>query len=69
MASTGTVKWYNSQKRFGFIVPDEGGKDIFVHATALEEVGIHTLDEGQRVQYDLADNRGRMTAVNIKFVD
>ena len=67
--ATGTVKWYNTEKRFGFIVPDEGGKDIFVHVSAVEAAGLHTLKEGQRIQFDLEDNRGRTTAGNLKLLD
>ena len=50
--TNGTVKFYNSQKGFGFIQPDDGGKDVFVHATALERAGISTLQEGQKVKFD-----------------
>ncbi|MCH9765362.1 MAG: cold-shock protein [Alphaproteobacteria bacterium] len=62
---TGTVKFYNSQKGFGFIAPDNGGKDVFVHATALERAGMHTLSEGQKVSFDTAeDARSGKIAVN-----
>jgi len=54
----GTVKWYNATKGFGFIGPDQGGKDIFVHASALERAGIMGLAEGQRVAVDVADGKG-----------
>lgn len=65
--SSGTVKWFNSKKGFGFIVPDEGGQDVFVHISAVEKSGLTTLNEGQKVSYDLApDRQGRMTAVNLK---
>jgi CspA family cold shock protein len=50
--NTGTVKFYNSQKGFGFIQPDDGGRDVFVHATALERAGIHSLREGQKVSFE-----------------
>jgi cold shock protein len=50
--TTGTVKFYNGQKGFGFIQPDDGGKDVFVHATALERAGLRGLDEGQKVSFD-----------------
>ena len=61
---TGTVKFYNAQKGFGFIQPDEGGKDVFVHATALERAGISGLNEGQKVTFDTAqDRRTGKTAV------
>lgn len=64
--ATGVVKWYNPAKRFGFIKPDNGGNDVFVHVTALEAAGLQVLDEGQRVEYDLAENKGKMSAVNLK---
>ena len=60
----GTVKFYNVQKGFGFIEPDDGGKDVFVHATALERAGINTLVEGQKVSFDTEqDSRSGKTAV------
>ena len=55
--NTGTVKFYNSQKGFGFIAPDDGGKDVFVHATALERAGISGLNEGQKVSFDTQEDR------------
>ena len=61
---TGTVKFYNEQKGFGFIAPDSGGKDVFVHATALERAGMHSLSEGQKVSFDTEeDHRSGKTAV------
>lgn len=66
--ATGTVKWYNPAKRFGFIKPDDNSSDVFVHVSALEAAGISMLDEGQRVQYDMAENKGKMSAVNLKIV-
>jgi CspA family cold shock protein len=54
---TGTVKFYNTQKGFGFIQPDDGGKDVFVHATALERAGMRTLNEGQKVSFDTQEDR------------
>ena len=64
----GTVKWFNSQKGFGFIQPDDGGKDIFVHISAVERAGMHTLDEGQKVSFDIvADRRsGKSAAENLR---
>jgi cold shock protein len=66
--ATGTVKWYNDQKGYGFIQPDNGGKDVFVHATALERAGMRGLAEGQKVSYDVeADRRsGKESAANLK---
>ncbi|MHA7872008.1 MAG: cold-shock protein, partial [Hyphococcus sp.] len=60
--ATGTVKWYNPQKGFGFIAPDDGGKDVFVHATALEAAGIRGLNDGQAVSYELQEERGKTSA-------
>lgn len=66
--ATGTVKWYNDQKGYGFIQPDAGGKDVFVHVTALERAGMRGLAEGQKVSYDIeADKRtGKESATNLK---
>ena len=62
--SKGTVKWFNNQKGFGFIQPDDGGKDVFVHATALERAGLSGLNEGQKVSFDVEqDRRTGKTAV------
>jgi len=65
---TGTVKFYNTQKGFGFIQPDNGGKDVFVHATALERAGMHGLSEGQKVSFDTEEDRrsGKIAVANIK---
>jgi CspA family cold shock protein len=68
MASQGTVKFYNSQKGFGFIQPDAGGPDVFVHATALEAAGIYTLNEGQKVEFEVVSDRGKSKAANLKTV-
>lgn len=65
--ATGKVKWYNSQKGYGFIAPDEGGKDVFVHATALETAGIRSLDDGQPVSYELQEQRGKISAAELKL--
>lgn len=62
----GKVKWFNTTKGFGFIQPEEGGNDVFVHITALNRAGIKTLNEGQKVSYDLQSNRGKVSAINIK---
>lgn len=66
--ATGTVKWFNNDKGYGFIVPDEGGKDVFVHISAVEAAGLKTLNEGQKVSYDLQENRGKEAATNLKTV-
>ena len=64
----GTVKFYNHQKGFGFIQPDDGSKDVFVHATALERAGMQGLDEGQKVSFDTAEDRrsGKIAVDNIR---
>jgi CspA family cold shock protein len=62
----GTVKWFNSTKGFGFIQPQEGGKDVFVHISAVERAGLNGLNEGQKVTYEIATERGRSAAVNLK---
>ena len=68
--TTGTVKFFNENKGYGFIAPDGGGNDAFVHITAVERAGMRSLRENQRVSYDLQqDNRGKMSAVNIKAAD
>lgn len=65
----GTVKFFNSTKGFGFIAPEDGSKDAFVHVTALEQAGIGTLVEGQKVSYDLESGRdGKSSAVNLQLV-
>jgi CspA family cold shock protein len=66
--ATGIVKWFNPAKRFGFIKPDDGGQDIFVHISALEEAGLSMLDENQKIQYELAESKGKMSAVNLKLI-
>jgi CspA family cold shock protein len=64
----GTVKWYNASKGFGFIAPDQGGKDIFVHASALERAGVMALAEGQRVAVDVAQGQKGPEAVGLRLV-
>ena len=65
----GTVKWFNTQKGYGFIAPDEGGKDVFVHASAVEKSGLTGLSDDQKVEYELAEGRdGRQMADNLKAV-
>ena len=60
--AVGTVKWFNAQKGYGFIQPQGGGKDVFVHISALERAGLRTLNEGQTVEFELVTNRGRTSA-------
>ena len=65
---TGTVKWFNATKGFGFIQPEGGSKDVFVHISAVERAGIGTLNEGQRVSFDIVTERGKQSAGNLKAV-
>ena len=62
----GTVKWFNAQKGFGFIQPSNGGKDVFVHISAVERAGLGTLNEGQSISYDVVNERGKDAAANLK---
>lgn len=62
----GTVKWFNSQKGFGFIQPDDGGSDVFVHMSAVEAAGLRMLNEGDKVTFDIATERGKAAAANLK---
>jgi CspA family cold shock protein len=64
--ATGTVKWFNPTKGYGFIQPQGGGKDVFVHISAVERAGLTTLNEGQNVQYEIESNRGMESAINLK---
>jgi len=67
--SVGTVKWFNSQKGYGFILPDDGSKDVFVHISAVERAGLHSLNEGQKVSFDLeTGQQGKMSATNLRAV-
>lgn len=65
----GTVKWFNPNKGYGFIQPQDGSSDVFVHISALERAGITFLDEGANVNYELATNKGKTSAVNLKVVE
>ena len=63
----GTVKWFNAQKGFGFIQPEDGGKDVFVHITAVQAAGLHDLAENQRVTYEVVTERGKQAAANLRL--
>ena len=64
----GKVKFFNSQKGFGFIQPNDGGPDVFVHVSAVERAGMHTLNEGQELTYDVVSERGKLAASNLQAV-
>ena len=68
--STGTIKWFNSQKGYGFIQPDDGGKDVFVHISAVERAGLYDLREGQKISYELVEDRrsGKLAADRLAVV-
>jgi CspA family cold shock protein len=66
--ASGTVKWFNSSKGFGFISPTGGGSDVFVHITAVQAAGLQGLNDGQQVSFDLTEERGKTSAVNLKAV-
>jgi len=66
--NTGKVKWFNANKGFGFIAPKNGGSDVFVHISALERAGIRDLSEGQDVEFELEDNRGKISAVQLRLL-
>ena len=66
--ANGIVKWFNPTKGFGFIEPEQGGKDVFVHISALERAGLKTLNEGARVSYDVVNEKGKDSAANLKLL-
>ena len=67
--ATGTVKWFNAAKGFGFIQPEDGSKDVFLHVSAVERAGLHNPDEGQKVEYELESGRdGRSSAGNLSYL-
>ena len=65
MANQGTVKWFNTTKGYGFIQPEDGGADVFVHISAVEQAGWKSLDEGQKVGFEVQENRGKKAAANL----
>ncbi len=64
----GTVKWFNATKGFGFIEPQDGGQDVFVHISAVEAAGLNTLNDGDKVSFDTEDNRGKQAAIKISVI-
>jgi len=67
--SNGKIKWFNPTKGYGFIENDAGGKDVFLHVSALEQAGIDTLTEGEAISFEIADNRGKENAINITKIN
>ena len=67
--TTGKIKWFNPAKGYGFIENGTGGKDVFLHVSALEKANIDTLKEGEEIEFEIGDNKGRENAINIKKVD
>jgi CspA family cold shock protein len=65
--ASGTVKWFDPTKGYGFIKPSDGGRDVFVHVTAVREAGLQSLDEGQAIQYELKSERGKTAAANLEL--
>ncbi len=67
--ANGTVKWFSTTRGYGFIAPEDGSKDVFIHISALERAGLHHLNEGQKVSYELVTNKGKTSAANIQLLD
>ena len=67
--ATGLVKWFNTTKGYGFITPDNGGSDVFVHISAVEKAGLSSLNDGQKVVFELATNKGKQAAANLSLAD
>ena len=67
--ATGTVKWFNPTKGYGFITPDDGGKDIFIHISELQKIGLDKLEENQKVGFEIQDNRGREAAGELNLLE
>ena len=68
MKTTGTVKWFNSTKGYGFIAPDNGSKDVFIHRSVVEAVGLETLDDNQKIEFEVTSSQGKESAANIKLI-
>lgn len=68
MKQTGTVKWYNSEKGYGFVTPNNSKKDIFIHRSALEAARLNTLDENQKIEFDIEEKQGKTSVINISKI-
>ena len=68
MKTTGTVKWYNSTKGYGFVAPDNGSKDVFIHRSAVEEAGLEGLKDNQKIKFEISSNKGKQSAENIELI-
>jgi len=68
MKATGTVKWFNSTKGYGFIAPDDGSKDVFIHRSAVQAAGLEGLDDNQKIEYEVVSSQGKESAENIKLI-
>ncbi len=66
--ATGTVKWFNATKGYGFIMPQDGGKDVFVHITAVQAAGLKGLNDGQQVSFEVSMERGKAAATNLRLI-
>jgi len=67
-SKVGTVKWFNSAKKYGFIAPESGERDVFVHISAIQAADLNSLDEGQKVAFDLEERGGKISAINLKLL-
>lgn len=68
MKLIGKVKWFNVNKGYGFIAPDDGSKDVFLHISAVEEAGLSSLDDDQKISFETEENKGKLSAINIKLI-
>ena len=69
MKTTGTVKWFNSTKGYGFVAPDNGSKDVFINISALNAAGLESLDDNQKIEFDIEEKQGKTSAININLIN